>query len=67
MDKSPKLKFTKGNNSKNKWNRVLVLKLYTALLHNVTYLCMKLLALILLKLCPVQDIVTHGPTYRQTG
>ena len=24
-DKNPKLKFTKGNNSKNRWNRVMVL------------------------------------------
>ena len=24
-DKNPKLKFTKGNNSKNSWNRVMVL------------------------------------------
>ena len=24
-DKNPRLKFTKGNNSKNSWNRVLVL------------------------------------------
>ena len=24
-DKNPKLKFTKGNNSKNRWNRVMIL------------------------------------------
>ena len=28
-DKNPKLKFTKGNNSKNKWNRLTVLVQYT--------------------------------------
>ena len=38
-EKNPKLKFTKGNNSKNKWIELWFL--YTALLHNVTYLCMK--------------------------
>ena len=25
LDKNPKLKFTKGNNSKNTWNRLIVL------------------------------------------
>ena len=47
---NPKLKFAKGNTSKNSWNIVM------DLLHNV----------ILSKLCPGQDFVTHGQTDGQS-
>ena len=39
--KNLKLKFTKDNNSIDRWNRVMVLFLYTAIVVNVIYLCVK--------------------------
>ena len=62
-----KFKFTKGNNSKNSWNRVMVLVHCTSPQYDLSvHEVLKLVSLVILKLYPGQDFVMHGRTDGQT-